>query len=179
MLLKIGRICNSQCKCNYLRNQKLFLGFLFHFWNLHEFLDIFIKRMMVIPNVFPKLQTWKSFVRPFCKKCHFGTLFDSQHVKVSQKLAKSPWDHFLHVFSSFWERLIWKISPPLFREILVVSLNTLTSNAKYPVEDWQNLQFPMQMQLSEKRKTFSELFVPFLESTSNFTHFHKKDDGHT
>ena len=71
------------------------------------------------------------------------------------------------------------MSHPLFREILGVSLNTLTADAKYPVEDWQNLQFPMQMQSSEKPKTFSELFVPFLESTSNSTHFHKKDDGHT
>ena len=30
------------------------------------------------------------------------------------------------------------------------------------------------MQLSEKGKTFSQFFVPFLESTSNFGHFEKK-----
>ena len=41
------------------------------------------------------------------------------------------------------------------------------------------MQLPIQMQLSEKRKTFSQFFVPFLESTSNFKYFEKKDDGHT
>ena len=35
------------------------------------------------------------------------------------------------------------------------------------------------MQLSEKRKTFSESFVAFLECTSNFKHFERKDDPHS
>ena len=35
------------------------------------------------------------------------------------------------------------------------------------------------MQLSLKRKTFSDFFNPFLESTSNFKHFEKKDDPHS
>ena len=58
---------------------------------------------MVIANVFPKLRTLKNFVRPLCKKRYFETRFDSQHVKVSQILAKSPSERFYHVFSSFWE----------------------------------------------------------------------------
>ena len=37
----------------------------------------------------------------------------------------------------------------------------------------------MQLQLAEKRKTFSGFFVPFLESISNFNHFEKKDHRHT
>ena len=45
---------------------------------------------MVIANVFPKLQTVKIFVRPLCEKLCFGTRFDSQHIKMSQKLPKSP-----------------------------------------------------------------------------------------
>ena len=35
------------------------------------------------------------------------------------------------------------------------------------------MQLPIQMRLSEKQKTFSLFFVPFLESTSNFKHFEK------
>ena len=35
------------------------------------------------------------------------------------------------------------------------------------------------MQLSEKRKTFSQFFVPFLESTSNLKDSEKKDDRHS
>ena len=45
--------------------------------------------MMVIANVFPKLQTVKNFVRLLRKKRRFRTSFDSQHVKVSKTLAKS------------------------------------------------------------------------------------------
>ena len=35
------------------------------------------------------------------------------------------------------------------------------------------------MELYLKPKIFSYFFVPFLESTSNFKHFEKKDDRHT
>ena len=71
------------------------------------------------------------------------------------------------------------MSPAVSDEILVVFVYTLTSDGKYPVQGCENLQLPIQMQLSEKRKTFSEFFVPFLESTSNFKHFEKKDDRHS
>ena len=57
--------------------------------------------------------------------------------------------------------------------------NTLTANDKYPVRDCVNLLSPIQMQLSLKPTIFSNFFVPFLESTSNFKHFEKKDDSHT
>ena len=55
-----------------------------------SFKDLEKKRMMVIANVFPKLQSVKNFVRPLCKKRRFRTRFDTQHDKVSQILAKSP-----------------------------------------------------------------------------------------
>ena len=48
---------------HYLKNEKNFLKFLFDFWNLHQFLNIFKKKMIVIANVFPKLQTVKDLVR--------------------------------------------------------------------------------------------------------------------
>ena len=66
------------------------------------------------------------------------------------------------------------MSPLVLRETLRVFVNTLTADDKYPVQDCTNLQVPIQMQLSEKRKTFSGLFVPFLEATSNSKSFEKK-----
>ena len=57
--------------------------------------------------------------------------------------------------------------------------NTLTANDKYPVRDCVNLLSPIQMILSLKPTIFPDFFVPFLESTSNFKHFEKKDDRHT
>ena len=56
---------------------------------------------------------------------------------------------------------------------------TVTSNGKYRVEECENLQLPNQTQLSEKRKHFAKVFVPFLDSTSNFEHFERKGDRHS
>ena len=64
-------------------------------------------------------------------------------------------------------------------EILGVFVNTLTAGGNYLVPDCENFQLPIEMQLSEKRKTFSQFFVPVLESTSIFKHFEKKDDRHS
>ena len=64
-------------------------------------------------------------------------------------------------------------------EILGVFVNLMTADDKYPVQDCKNLPLPIQMQLSSKRKTFSQFFVPFLESRSNFEHFERKYDRHS
>ena len=39
----------------------------FHFWNLNQFLNIWKQRMIVIANVFPKLQAVEILVRPVSK----------------------------------------------------------------------------------------------------------------
>ena len=39
--------------------------------------------------------------------------------------------------------------------------NTLPTNDKYPVQDCENLSFPIQMQLSLKPKTFCDFFSYF------------------
>ena len=66
------------------------------------------------------------------------------------------------------------MSPLVLGEILEVFLNILTADGKCRVQGCGNMQLPIQMQLSEKQKIFSEIFIPFLESTSNFKHFEKK-----
>ena len=76
-------------------------------------------------------------------------------------------------------KFILKMSPMVLGEILGVFFNALTAVGKYLVQDSQNLQLPIQMQLSQKRKSFPDFFVPFLESISNFKHFQKKDDCHS
>ena len=63
--------------------------------------------------------------------------------------------------------------------MLGVFVNTLTADGKYLVQGCENLQLPIQMQLYEKQKTFSHIFIQFLESTSNFEHFERKDDRHS
>ena len=70
------------------------------------------------------------------------------------------------------------MSPLVLGEILGVFVNTFTADGKYPVEDRENLELPIQKQLCGKRTTFSECFIPFLEATSNFKHFEEKHDRH-
>ena len=54
------------------------------------------------------------------------------------------------------------MSPLMLGEASVVFVNRLTGDGKYPLQDYENLQLPIQMQLSEKGKKFFGLFVPFL-----------------
>ena len=83
------------------KTEKFSLNFLFHFWNVHQILNSLKKRMIVIVNVFRKLETLKSLVRPLSKKRRLRTRFDSQHLKVFQILENSPWERFDHVFHHF------------------------------------------------------------------------------
>ena len=71
------------------------------------------------------------------------------------------------------------MSPLVLGEVLVVFVKSATADGKYPVQDCENLQFPIQMQLSEKRKGISQFFVPFLKSTWNLKYFVQKDDCHS
>ena len=157
----------------FSEKRKSFFQILFHFWNLHQILNILKEKMIVMTNAFPKLQTVKNLVRTLSKRRRFTARFDSQHVKALQTLAKSWRKHFFQVFSSFSEKLICKISPLLLCEIFGVFVNILTGDANYSVQDCENLPLPIQMQLSDKRKIVSQFFVPFLESTSNFKHFER------
>ena len=104
-------------KWKYLKNEKIFFNFLFHSWNLHQILKSLKKKVMVVANVFRRLQTVKNFVTPLCKERRFRTRLDSPHVKVSRILAKSPWECFYHDFSSISCKLILKISPVVLAEI--------------------------------------------------------------
>ena len=56
--------------------------------------------------------------------------------------------------------------------------NTLAADEKYRVLNREKLTLPIQMQLSQKQKTFSESFPAFFKSSSSFQHFDKKDDPH-
>ena len=69
--------------------RKLFLIFLFHFWNLHQMFNILKKNIILIATLFRRLQTVKNLVRPLSKNNRSRTPFDSQHVKRFQVVVKS------------------------------------------------------------------------------------------
>ena len=64
-------------------------------------------------------------------------------------------------------------------KILGLFAKTLTAGDKYSLLNKDNLTQAIQMQLSKKQITFSELFSKFLLSRSNFEHFQKDDDHHS
>ena len=52
-------------------------------------------------------------------------------------------------------------------------------NDKHYLLNRDNLTLPIQIQLSQKQKTFSEFCFAFLKSIFNFRHFPKNDDRHS
>ena len=106
------------------------------------------KKKIVIANVFPKLTTVQGLPTPLNIQRCLKTSFDSQHVKWFQTLVKSSWQHFYHIFSSLWGKMIWKISPWFKFQIIGLFVRTWTADYKYPVPDCENLPFPIRVQLS-------------------------------
>ena len=64
----------------------------------------------------------------------------------------------------------------MIHKILRLFVNTLTFDEKHYLLNRDNLTQPIQMQLSEKRKNFSQVSFPFLNSLVNFKHLSTKDD---
>ena len=64
-------------------------------------------------------------------------------------------------------------------KILGLFVNTLTDDNKYSLLYRDNLTQQIEILLSQKPKTFSELSSEILKSTLNFAHFQKNDDPHS
>ena len=72
----------------------------------------------------------------------------------------------------------WKKSLLVIHKIHRHFVNILTADDKHYLINRDILAQRIQMQLSQKQKTFSELFFAFLKSKFNFKQFPKKDDPH-
>ena len=66
--------------------------------------------------------------------------------------------------------MYWRISPLVRYEILGLFLNTLTADDKLSRQNKEHLHELIQVQLS------CQFFIAFMELTSNFEHFFKKDN---
>ena len=64
-------------------------------------------------------------------------------------------------------------------KFLRLFVKRLTDDEEYSLFYREYLTQHIQILLSNKQKTFSELFYAFLKSTLNFAHFQKKDDPHS
>ena len=111
------------------------------------------------------------------KRSRFRGPFDNQHGKRVEPMFKSIWQHLYHIHPSLPSQLNWKKSLFFTCQILGLLVDTLTANENYPVLNRDNLTIPIQMQLSQKRKSFCQFFTAFLKARWNFEHFDKKDDA--
>ena len=64
-------------------------------------------------------------------------------------------------------------------KVLIIFVNKLTADEKYSLLNTDNLTQPIQMQLSQKQKIYSEFVSAFLKSILKFEHFQKKHDPHS
>ena len=112
------------------------------------------------------------------KKSRLRGWFDKQYGKRAQAEFKSSSQHLYHIHWSLVRKLCLKKSLLLTCQISGLLVNTLATDEKYPVVNRDNLTIPIQMQLSQKQKTFAQFFAAFLKSTINFKSYEKKDDAH-
>ena len=77
-----------------------------------------------------------------------------------------------------WRWFHWKKSLFVINKFLRVFLNRLTVYDKHYLVNRDNLTEPIQIQLSQKQKTFIEFFFAFSKSLLNFEHWPTKDDPH-
>ena len=63
--------------------------------------------------------------------------------------------------------------------MLGMLVNIFAADEKYLVLHRENLTIPIQMQLSQKQKTFSEFFAVFLKSRLSFKHFGSEGGCHS
>ena len=78
-----------------------FSQFLFHLWNLYQILNIFLMKMIVIADAFPKLQTVKVFVRPLSKNRRFRKRFAVNMWKCPKYLQNHHESAFIMCFHDF------------------------------------------------------------------------------
>ena len=64
-------------------------------------------------------------------------------------------------------------------QILRLFVNPLSAEDKHYLLNKNKLMLPIQMQLSQKQKTFSEFFFGFSKSMLIFKHFPKSHDPHS
>ena len=109
------------------------------------------------------------------KKSRLRGPIDKEHGKWDQTLFKSAPQQLYHIYWLLLRQLNWKNVLLLTCKILGLFANRLAANDKYSVLNRVNLTIPVEMQLSQKQKNFSQVFSLFLNSSLNFEHFEKKD----
>ena len=108
------------------------------------------------------------------KKPRLRETFDKQHSKRAQALLKSALQQLYHIHWLLPSQFSLKLSLLLTCQILGLLFTILRDDEKYPVLNRDNLTTPIQMQLSQKEKTFAQFLAEFLKFILNFKFFEIK-----
>ena len=103
------------------------------------------------------------------KKPRFIRPFQKQHRKQSEMLLKSERKDLYQIYWSLGMQFSSKKSVLVTCQIFGLFVNTLIANGKYSLLNRDNLLQHLQMQLSQKQKTFSAFFFFFF--FFSFLHF--------
>ena len=94
-------------------------------------------------------------------------------------LLKSARQHFYPIFPLLLDELSWKSSALVTSQTFGIFFNILTAYHMFCLQNWEKWPQQVQTSFSLKLKTFSEIFIAFLKSTSNFAHFEENDQLHS
>ena len=95
------------------------------------------------------------------KKRHLTVPFNKQHGEQAQILFKSERRYFYHIYRSLRRQLSLKKSLLVIWKILRLFVKIFTANDKYSLLNRDNLMQLIQMQLSQKSKSFLNFFFNF------------------
>ena len=124
-------------------------------------MDIFRKKMILIPYLFLRLRPAKNMVRYMCKKSRFRLPLQKEHGKLVSTLFKFERQHRYHIYWSTGGHLSCKKSLLVIRKILRLFVNTMSSIGKCSLPNRDNLKELIHMQLSQKLETFCSFILYF------------------
>ena len=111
------------CKCKHLKNKTLFLKYLLHFWNLHDFWPLWGKRWPSDLIYFRNYGVWKMCL----DKCLEIPILEHPSIVNMLKGPKHMGNLHDRTFI-FWAKITWKMSLLVICEILGKFVNTLTTD---------------------------------------------------
>ena len=134
-------------------------------------MNISKKKMTLIAHLFLKLRPAKNVVRYMCKKSPSTSPFQKEHRKRVSALFQSEQQHLYHIYWSMGRQLNCKMWLLVICKILRLFVNTFSAVHKYSLPNREYLTQPIQIQFSEKQKTFPWFFSAFSKSKLKFEHF--------
>ena len=135
--------------------------------------------MTLIAYLFLRLSPATNVVRYMSKKSRFRLPFQKEHGKRVSTLSKFERQNLYHIYWSTRRQFSCKKSLLVICKSLRLFVNTMSAVDKCSLRNTDNLMQPIHIQLSQKLKTFSQLFPAFPKSRLIFEHFQKKDEAHS